>query len=128
MWSDWGKPNFLTRAGIPRIVTNLTSYLLAVYISFSVTMRSVSDADREKYRFVIHNAYFISAFVIAYVSLLTSAYIRSHKSNGIASDQRFPVGTEFAKRSIFVIFWLSLAATLCLFLIGAVEFRHYLSK
>jgi hypothetical protein len=25
---DWGKPNLLTRAGIPRIATNLLTYLL----------------------------------------------------------------------------------------------------
>ncbi len=50
LWSDWGKPNFLTRAGIPRLVTTFLSFLLFMYLSYYLTMRYSFEPNKESFR------------------------------------------------------------------------------
>ena len=122
LWSDWGKPNVLTRAGIPRVLTNLLTYVLILYVSFSLTLRFSSAADREKLRIAYHDVFFISAYALLYVNFLISWFLEDrYKFNRLRADHRFRVARQNWKDPFFKIFWLSLVATFCLFLLGA---RH----
>jgi hypothetical protein len=125
LWSDWGKPNFLTRAGMPRIVTNFLSYLLAPYISFYLTMRYAPDADKQSIRLFVHDPFVLLAYAVLYVCAVTDSYLAfSYDRKGLRLDERFRLIKRNWQDPLVKIFWISLLGSMLLLLIGAFHFRY----
>lgn len=126
LWSDWGRPNFLTRLGIPRIVTNLLAFLLWFYVWFFLTIRYVSgtELDRQRFRLFLHNPFLLIAFAALYICLLVRGFLSSkYKVRGRALDKsiRENWSDPFVKA-----YWVSGACMLLLFLIGSLLYRAQL--
>ena len=124
---DWGKPNLLTRAGVPRIATNLLTYLLAPCVCYLLVARyKVAPLEMEALHRSTHNPFFLAAYGVFYVSLITDWFLRDRYRLGHRPAERF----QFLKdnwKDIFVkISILSLAISLVLFLLGAFYFRQQL--
>jgi hypothetical protein len=125
LWSDWGKPNVLTRAGIPRIVTNLFTYLLAPCVSFYVTMKFVSDADRERVHLLFHDGFFVLACAVFYVAFVMNSFLENrYHLTRVRADERFRIMRVNWKDPAILVFWVCFAVAFGLFLLGAVHFRH----
>jgi hypothetical protein len=125
--SDWGSPNFLTRAGIPRIVTNLLTYLLAPIAFYLLTARYVPSADKRRFNLVVHNPFFLFAYATFYVTVVTNWFLEfSYNLKTLRPRERFQVIRQNS-RDIFVrIYWISAAVSVFLFLLGTLYFRHQL--
>lgn len=124
LWSDWGKPNFLTRAGIPRILTNFVSYLLAAYISFYLTFKYAPEADKPSIRLFIHNPFVLLAYAVLYVGVITDSYLAfSYDWKGLRLDERFRLIKRNWQDPFVKIFWISLLSSMLLLLIGSFHFR-----
>lgn len=124
LWSDWGRPNFLTRMGIPRIVTNFLSFLLG-FIAFGyLQLRYSAAGDRERFRLLVHNPFILAAYAALYVAILTREFLSfKFKVKGRTLDKlmRENWSEPFVKVSIFAA-----GSVLLLFLIGAFVFRSQL--
>jgi hypothetical protein len=128
LWSDWGKPNFLTRVGIPRIATNLLAWLVWFYLCFLLTIRYVPAADRvavrQKFRLALHNPFFLMAYASLYLCFLVREFLSSkYNVRGRALDKsiRENWSDPFVK-----VYWVGGACMLLLFLIGALYYRFQL--
>ena len=77
LWGDWGKPNFLTRLGIPQVITYLLAYLSGPYLLYWLTVRYVPirEADRQNFRMFVHNPFFLSAYAIFFISATTKRFM-----------------------------------------------------
>src|SRR5260221_4791296 len=96
LWSDWGKPNFLTRAGVPRIVTNFVAFLLAPLISFALTLRFAPETDKQNIRIFVHEPLFLLAYALLTVIFLA---IRSLKSRPNLKTFRQTEGFSLSNKS-----------------------------
>jgi hypothetical protein len=125
LWSDWGKPNFLTRAGIPRIVTNFVAFWLAPYVSFLLTLRYAPAGDKPSIRLFVHEPLFLLAYAVLYVSMLADSFLEfSYKVNSFRPGERFRFVRQKWQDPIVKIFWMSLLSSMFLLLLGAFHFRH----
>lgn len=124
LWSDWGRPNFLTRSGVPRIAINLLAYLLWFYVWFFLTIRYVPGADRQKFRLLLHNPFFLMAYGALYLAMLMREFLSSrYQAKGSAVDKIIRENWN----DVFVkVYWFSGACMLLLFLVGAFVYRHQL--
>ena len=127
LWSDWGKPNFLTRAGIPRIVTNFVSFLLAPYISFALTLKYSSEVDKQSIRLFVHDPFVLLSYAVFYVSAIIYMFLEfSFNLKNIRPDERFRFVRQRWQDPFVKIFWVSALNSMFLLLIGAFHFRHQL--
>ena len=127
LWSDWGKPNFLTRAGIPRIVTNFVSFLLAPYISFALTLKYSSEVDKQSIRLFVHDPFVLLSYAVFYVSAIIYMFLEfSFNLKNIRPDERFRFVRQRWQDPFVKIFWVSALSSMFLLLIGAFHFRHQL--
>ncbi len=123
--SDWGKPNFLTRAGVPRIATNLLTYLLVPYAWYLLTLRYAPASDKQALRLFVHNPLVLLAYAVFYVTLITDWFLHfRYGLKGLRPDKRFGVLTRNWTDPLVKVYWLSLASSLVLLLFGAFYFRH----
>jgi hypothetical protein len=116
---DWGKPNSLTRIGVPRLVTNLVAYLLAPYLAYELTVRWVPAADYRTYRVFAHNAFFVAAYIVLYVSYLAHEFLSfKYNARGRTLDRLLlkKWNDPFVR-----ILWMSLTTLFALFLIGCLQ-------
>jgi hypothetical protein len=124
LWSDWGRPNYLTRIGIPRIVTHLLAFILFFIALYYLQLRFSSAANREKFRLFAHNPFILMAYAACYVGILTRDFLSfKYKVKGRTLDKfmRENWSEPFVKVSI-----IAGASMLLLFLIGALELRSQL--
>ncbi|HEY4740400.1 MAG TPA: hypothetical protein VIH76_07390 [Candidatus Acidoferrales bacterium] len=124
MWSDWGRSNFLTRMGIPRIVTNLLAFMLWFIALYYLQLRFSSAGNREKFRLFAHNPFILMAYAALYVGILTREFLSfKYKVKGRTLDKfiRENWNEPFAKVSM-----VALASMLLLFLIGFLSLRSQL--
>jgi hypothetical protein len=122
LWSDWGKSSLLTRAGIPRIVINLSCYLLVPTISFVLTAKYLSAADRIKLGLFLRNPFYIAGYAIFYLSVVTRSFIESrYDLKDIPATQRFRRICGLWDDPIVAVYWLSAIATVLLFVFGFVR-------
>jgi hypothetical protein len=127
LWSDWGRPNFLTRAGIPRIVTNFVSFLLAPYISFALTLRYAPETDKQSIRLLVHEPLFLLSYAVLYVTMITDSFLKfTYNVKSFPLDERFRFIRQKWQDPFVKIFWVSLLSSMFLFLVGAFHFRHQL--
>jgi len=127
LWSDWGKPSFLTRAGIPRIVTNFVSFLLAPYISFALTLKYSSEVDKQSIRLFVHDPFVLLSYAVLYVSAMIYMFLEfSFNLKNIRPDERFRFLRQRWQDPFVKIFWVSALSSMFLLLIGAFHFRHQL--
>jgi hypothetical protein len=124
LWSDWGTPNFLTRMGIPRVVTNFLSFLLGFTALYYLTLRYSAAGDREKIRLFVHNPFTLAAYAALYIAILTREFLSfKYKVKGRALEKfmRENWREPFVRASMF-----ALASTFLLFLMGFLVYRFQL--
>ena len=127
LWGDWGKPNFLTRARIPRIVTNFLSFLLAPYICFALTLRFAPETDKQSIRLFAREPLFLLSYSVLYLSAITYSFLESSYSlKSLRLDERIRFVRQKWQNPFVKIFWVSLFSSMILFLLGAFHFRHQL--
>lgn len=127
LWSDWGKPNLLTRAGIPRIVTNSLTYILFPYICYRLSVRNLSSSDKLAVRLALHNAFFVVAYCTFYVSLVTEWFLRHHYNSGkLRIEERLTFVRKNWGDPIVKINCISFWTSFLLFIVGAFYFRQKL--
>ncbi len=127
LWSDWGKPNFLTRLGVPRIVTYPLAYLLGPYVMYMVTLRYSSSVDRQRIRLLLHNPFVLSAYAVFFLAALTNQFVESkYNLKKLPMDERFKESRRIWKDPFVRIFWASFICTFLLFLISSLQFIHQL--
>jgi hypothetical protein len=127
LWSDWGKPNFLTRAGMPKIVTNVLSYLLALYISFFLMLRLASEADRQSIRLFVRDPFVLVSWAVLYIGAVTDSYLKfSYDQKGLLLNERFRRVKKNWQDPFVRIFWISLISSMLLLLIGVFHFHRQL--
>jgi len=127
LWGDWGKPNFLTRAGIPRIATNFVSFLLAPCICFALTLRFAPETDKQSIRLFVHEPLFLLSYSVLYISAVTDSFLEfSYNLKSLRLDERFRFVRQKWRDPFVIIFWVSLFSSMFLFLLGALHFRHQL--
>ena len=127
LWSDWGKPNFLTRAGMPRILTNVLSYLLALYISFFLMLRLASEADRQSIRLFVRDPFVLVSWAVLYIGAVTDSYLKfSYNQKGLLLNERFRLVKKNWQDPFVRIFWISLISSMLLLLIGVFHFHRQL--
>lgn len=125
LWGDWGKPDYLTRLGIPRIITRFFVYLLVPYLSY-LSMRAYSSDLGNRVVYVIsHRPLLLFSYAVFYVSVVTGQYLEY--TYGVASHRtsdKFTVIRQSWKDPIVKIFWLSLLISLGALLIGGLQIAH----
>jgi hypothetical protein len=124
LWSDWGRPNFLTRIGIPRIVTNFLSFLLFFILFGYLQLRYSAAGDGERFRLFVRNPFILASYAALYIAILTREFLSfKFKVTGRALDKfmRENWSELFVKVSVFAT-----GSMLLLFLIGAFVFRSQL--
>jgi hypothetical protein len=127
--SDWGKPNLLTRAGVPRIATNLLTYLLTPYVCYLLVRRyAVSPHDREALRLFVHNRFFLAWYALSYFTLVTDWFLHSRYSWKSSPQESLRFFRNNWKDGFVKAFFLCLAISMLLFLLGALYFIHQLRK
>ncbi len=127
LWSDWGKPNFLTRAGVPRIVTNFVAFLLAPLISFALTLRFAPETDKQNIRIFVHEPLFLLAYTALYVNILADSFLEfRYNLKNLRPNERFRFIKQKWQDPFVKIFWMSLLSSMFLLLLGAFHFRHQL--
>lgn len=125
LWSDWGKPNFMTRAGVPRFVTNLLTYLLAPYICYVLTLKFTPASYQAAIRLFVHNPFILLAYAVFYVSLTSDGFLHSrYNLKDLGSDDRVGLLRRHWADFMVKVYCLSLACSLLLLLLGAFYFRH----
>jgi hypothetical protein len=124
LWSDWGTPNFLTRMGIPRVVTNFLSFVLGFIALYYLTLRYAAPGDRERIRLFVHNPFVLAAYAALYVAILSREFASSkYKVKGKALDK--VMRENWSEPSVKVSMY-ALASMLLLFLVGCVLYRFQL--
>lgn len=125
LWGDWGKPNPLTRAGIPRIMTNLATYILLPYLCFILMEKSVAISEKRTIRTLVHHWPFLAAYCTLYVSLISSWFLQFRYSlNNSHPRERFQFLMREWRDTYVKVNMLSLAITLLLILYGAFHLRR----
>jgi hypothetical protein len=127
LWSDWGKPNFLTRAGIPRIVTNLVSFSLALYISFALTLKYSSEADKQSIRLFARDPFVLLSYAALYVGTITYMFLKfSYDLKSYRSAERFRFVRQKWQDPFVRICLISVLSSMFLLLLGTFHFRYQL--
>jgi hypothetical protein len=124
LWSDWGKPDFLTRMGIPRIVINFLSFLLAFIALYYITLRYSATGDREKLRRFVLNPFILTSYAALSIAILTREFLSCKynvKGRALEKFMRENWREPFVRDSMF-----ALASTFLLFLIGFLVYRFQL--
>ena len=126
--SDWGRPNFLTRLGIPRISTNLLAWLLWFYVCFLLTMRFVPVTDRavdkQIFYLLLRNPFILMSYASLYLCFLVREFLSSkYKVTGRALDKSMRENWSDPFVKVYVV---GVACMLLLFLIGSLVFRYQL--
>jgi hypothetical protein len=122
LWSDWERPNFLTRMGVPRIVTNLFSYLLGPFIGYLVMKRYAPIADQKALREFVHNPWILSSYAVFYAVAALGKYLRfKYPLSSRDASRRIQVFREHSKDIFIRTYWATLIISLMLFLIGAFQ-------
>lgn len=122
LWSDWGRPNFLTRLGIPRIAIILFAWLLWFYVWYFLTIRYFLEldraADKQRFRLLLHNPFILMAYASLFLCFVVREFLSSkYKAKGLALDKIIRANW----RDPFVeAYWVGGACMLLLFLIGSV--------
>jgi hypothetical protein len=62
LWSDWGRPNFFTKLGLPRILTNLFFYIAYPFLIYYVMSRFLTGRDSIALSDFLHNPFILSAY------------------------------------------------------------------
>jgi hypothetical protein len=123
LWSDWGKPNALTRLGIPQIVTYLLAYFVTPYLCFRLTARYVSGASWEMFRQVARDPFFLSAYAVFFIALLSQQFLESKYNLTVYRwRERSKVLKSHWRDPWVMVAWVSFGCTLLLLLLGALEF------
>jgi hypothetical protein len=125
LWSDWGKPNFLTRAGVPRVATNLLMYIAGTYIIYYLTLRFASPPEGHKYSQFIRSPLIIFSWAVFYVSLTLEWFVSwRYHLKGLRFADRNRVLSQNSKDVAILASWMSLGISILLFLAGAIYFNH----
>jgi len=129
LWSDWGKPNRLTRLGIPRIITNLLAYLLVPYLLLLSLNAYSSGLGNRLLPMLSHNPFLLSSYTVFYVCVVTGQYLESiYRLSGRQVDDKFSVMRQSWKDPFVKIFWLSGGISLGALFIGGLQISHQLSQ
>lgn len=121
LWSDWGRPNLLTRMGLPRIVTNLFTYILGPFIGYLVMEKFASTGEQKALQSFVHNPWILSAYVTFYAVVVLDCYLRSkYSATSRSASVRFQALRENSKDTVVRIYWTALILSLLLFVIGSV--------
>jgi len=127
LWSDWGKPNFLTRLGIPRVITYLLAYLLGPYLFYWLTLRYVPmrEVEKQNFRMSVHNAFFLLAYAVFFITATTSQFVDfKYSLKGLSWDVRIKRGRETWKDPFVKVFWASFACVFVLLFLGWFRLIH----
>jgi hypothetical protein len=122
--SDWGRPNFLTSIGVPRIVTNFLGFLLGFVVLVDLQLRFVAPGDKEKVQVFLHNPFILTAYAALYVAILTREFLSSKyqvKGRTLDKFMRENWNEPFVKVST-----IALASMFLLFVVGALVYRFQL--
>ena len=124
LWSDWGRPTFLTRMGIPRIVTNFLSFLFVLVAWVYLTLRYAPATERGESQLFVHNPFFLAAYAALYTSILTREFLSfKYKVKGRTLDK---VIWENRSEPFVRVAIVALASSLLLILIGSLVYRSQL--
>jgi|SRR5215469_1396920 len=125
LWSDWGKPNLLTRVGIPRFLTNLFTYLLGPYVCYVLTLRYSSAAYKPAIRVFVHSPLILLAYATFYVAVVSDWFLDSRYTlTRLGLKERFELLRHHWSDHVVRVYCLSLASSLVLLLLGVLYFRH----
>lgn len=120
-----GKPDFLTRAGVPRIVRIPVIFFLVLYLSYVLMRRFASPTDKQRLSLAAHNPFLLLAYVAIYVAVVMSEYLEfCYQLKGLRLNERDRIIRQNWKDVFVKIYFLSGASALIFFLIGALIFSH----
>ncbi len=122
LWSDWGKPNFLTRLRVPRVVITLVTYTVILYIVERLLLRYTSEPNRQSIHLFIHDPFFRLFLVDSFICIIAYEYVdfrygwkRLQKTEG---SQLF---RNHWRDPILWFYWITAIISLLLFLIGGLR-------
>jgi hypothetical protein len=77
LWSDWGRKDFLTRFGIPPLLTNLFAYFGVGYFFYLIERtyflrKNLSVANR-----LYRSPFVLAAFAVFYLTVLSHRFLES---------------------------------------------------
>jgi cbb3-type cytochrome oxidase subunit 3 len=122
---NWGNPNFLTRARVPRIVTNLATYILSPVVIFWITLRYLPPQDLKAARLFLHSPFVLASYGTFYLSLLSEHYIAFPFDLGKKTREQAREAIKTSRNNLFVrLRWISAVASMVLLLIGCVYFGY----
>ena len=130
LWSDWGKPDRLTRLGTPRIIVNLLAYFLAPYLFLFLSLNAYSSGlGNRVLRIFLHNPFLLSWYAAFYVFVVTGQYLESiYGLAGLPADDKFRVMRQNWQNPFMKIYWLSLVISMGALFIGGLQISHQLSQ
>jgi len=122
LWSDWGRPNPLTRLGVPRIVTNLLTYLIWPFVIYLVMDRYIPFHERQELHNLVHNRWILTGYGSFYAVVVLDSYLCfTYSLDGTDAFKRFRVFRKNS-RDVFVrTYWAALILSLLISLVGAFE-------
>jgi hypothetical protein len=119
LWTDWGKPNFLTRLGIPRIFIRIVAWVLWWYVCWALTIRFVPGADKQAIEHSRYNPFFLSALVFLFFGGVCDGFIaQKYGLNGKGLD-KWKRGHR--ANPVVTLSWVSLALMFIMALIGCLQ-------
>lgn len=125
LWSDWGKPNFLTKAGVPRIAINLAAYVAYTFVIYFLAWKIASPPDRIHLSLATHSPLLLASWVVFYVSLTVDSFLSDRYGlKGLRLSQCSRAIWQSSEDVFVKISFISLGISLILFLAGALIFRH----
>jgi hypothetical protein len=119
LWGDWGRPNFLTRLGIPAIVTNLLEYLCVPIILYFF-LRAYGSGSQ--IRAVSHNHWYWLAYGAFFITVVTGRYKQTcyKATDSVVGDQFRLLKQQWTDPAIKV-FWFSVAIAACGIVVGSLH-------
>lgn len=125
LWSDWGRTDFLTRSGIPPLLTNLFAYLAGPYCIYLINKAYLPREEVPALNQFIHNPFVLSAYAVFYPATLCYRFLES--VGIIPSRARTGVRVSFArqwKSAVFKLYLISGACAMLLLALAAFWFRR----
>jgi hypothetical protein len=77
LWSDWGRKDFLTRFGIPPLLTNLVAYFGGGYFFYLIEKTYFLRKNILEVNRLYRSPFVLAAFTVFYVTVLSHRFLKS---------------------------------------------------
>jgi len=124
LWTDWGRPSFLTRLGLPRILIDPILYLAYPSLLYFIMYRFLSAKDRPALIEFLRNPFVLAAYAVFFIVHVLGHFLQQKYGRpGVnPSDQfrslRQNLGDPFVR-----IYLLTIATFILCLLIGGLQLQ-----